>query len=286
MTSPFAARRAAFRALHAQGCFALPNPWDAGGAKRLEKLGFKALASTSAGAAWSMGKDDGQITRDEAIAHLRMLCAATELPVNADFENGFAETAEGVGENVALVIEAGVAGVSIEDWSGSALYDLSTALERLKAARAAIDASGEDVMLVGRTEGYLRGVRELAPTLERLKAYAEAGVAPHFAGIDFICRAITPVNSARRYNTRFFLADGGLAGGSVRGNGELEDLAWRPVSALATLNIVDVTEYVLREALRRWQARVESRGPALGEPPKLLNYRKDIMTLSRHRARG
>jgi 2-methylisocitrate lyase-like PEP mutase family enzyme len=175
MSNPFAARRAAFRALHAEGCFALPNPWDAGSAKRLEKLGFKALASTSAGMAWAMGKDDGQITRDDVIEHLRQLCAATDLPVNADFENGFADTPEGVGESVTQAIEAGVAGLSIEDWSGSALYDLPVAIERLKAARAAIDASGQDVMLVGRTEGYLRGIRDLAPTLQRLKAYAEAG---------------------------------------------------------------------------------------------------------------
>lgn len=175
MSNPFSPRRAAFRALHAQGCFTLPNPWDAGSARRLEKLGFKALASTSAGAAWSLGKDDGQITREEVIAHLRMLCAATDLPVNADFENGFSDTVEGVGESVALAIDAGVAGLSIEDWSGSALYDLSTAVERLKAARRAIVASGQEVMLVGRAEGYLRGVRDLGQILERLKAYAQAG---------------------------------------------------------------------------------------------------------------
>lgn len=175
MSDPFAARRAAFRALHAEGCFVLPNPWDVGGAKRLEKLGFKALASTSAGMAWALGKDDGQVTRDDVVDHLRMLCAATDLPLNADFENGFADTPEGVGESVTLAIEAGVAGLSIEDWSGSALYDLPVAVERLKAARAAIDASGQDVILVGRTEGYLRGVRDLAVTLERLKAYAAAG---------------------------------------------------------------------------------------------------------------
>jgi 8-oxo-dGTP pyrophosphatase MutT (NUDIX family) len=114
------------------------------------------------------------------------------------------------------------------------------------------------------------------------QAYGAAGVAPDFGTIDFICRAITPATSARRYNTRFFLADGSQAVGSVLSNGELEDLAWRPVSALGGLNIVDVTEYVLKEALRRWQAR----RPAGAEPPKLLNYRNDIMTLSRHRARG
>jgi len=114
------------------------------------------------------------------------------------------------------------------------------------------------------------------------QAYRAAGIAPDFGTIDFICRAITPVTSHRRYNTRFFLADGARAVGSVNSNGELEDLGWRPVSALSGLNIVDVTEYVLKEALRRWQAR----SPAGAEPPKLLNYRKDIMTLSRHRARG
>lgn len=175
MSNSFTARRAAFRSLHAEGCFTLPNPWDAGSARRLEKLGFKALASTSAGAAWSLGKDDGQLSRDEVIGHLRQLCAVTDLPVNADFENGFSETPEGVAENVALAIEAGVAGLSIEDWSGSALYDLPAAVERLKAARRAIDASGEDVILVGRAEGYLRGVRDLEQILERLRAYAQAG---------------------------------------------------------------------------------------------------------------
>lgn len=175
MSNSFSARRAAFRALHAEGCFTLPNPWDIGSARRLEKLGFKALASTSAGAAWSLGKDDGQITREEVITHLRQLCAATDLPVNADFESGFSDTAEGISDSVALAIEAGVSGLSIEDWSGSALYDLPAAVERLKVARRAIDASGEDIILVGRAEGYLHGARDLGQILDRLKAYAEAG---------------------------------------------------------------------------------------------------------------
>lgn len=153
----------------------LPNPWDVGSAKRLEGFGFRALASTSAGMAWALGKSDGEVTRDEAIAHLKMLCAATDLPVNADFEDGFGETPTDVAESVALAIDAGVAGLSIEDWSGDALYELPVALDRLRAARSAIDASGRDVILVARTEGYLRGRRELGPTLERLKAYADAG---------------------------------------------------------------------------------------------------------------
>jgi 2-methylisocitrate lyase-like PEP mutase family enzyme len=199
MSTAFTARRAAFRALHLEGCFVLPNPWDAGSAKRLKTLGFKALASTSAGMACSLGKDDGQVTRDEVIAHLAMLCAATDLPVNADFENGFGETSDEVAESVSLAVATGIAGLSIEDWSGAALYDVPVAVERLKAARAAIDASGQDVMLVGRTEGYLRGRRDLGPALERLKAYADAGAdclyAPAVSDpkeIDAIVRAVAP----------------------------------------------------------------------------------------------
>jgi len=235
MSNPFAARRAAFRALHAEGCFALPNPWDAGSAKRLQKLGFKALASTSAGAAWAMGKDDGQITRDEVIDHLRQLCAATDLPVNADFEAGFAEKPEGVGESVTLAIDAGVSGLSIEDWSGSALYDLPIAVERLKAARAAIDASGQDVILVGRTEGYLRGVRDLAPTLERLKAYAEAGAdclyAPAVTDPEEI-RAIVQAVAPKPVNVLFWGPDMSIESLGVLGvrrvstGGSLAAAAW------------------------------------------------------------
>jgi 8-oxo-dGTP pyrophosphatase MutT (NUDIX family) len=147
--------------------------------------------------------------------------------------------------------------------------------------RAALRETHEETgLLVGGT-----GAPIAAPGAPVWKTYREAGLAPDFAGIDFICRAITPITSHRRYNTRFFLSDGEQAMGTLGSNGELEDLAWRPVSALGGLNIVDVTEYVLKEALRRWQARVDG-GPAAGaEPPKLLNYRNDIMTLSRHRSR-
>jgi 8-oxo-dGTP pyrophosphatase MutT (NUDIX family) len=148
--------------------------------------------------------------------------------------------------------------------------------------RAALRETHEETgLLVGE-----KGAALAAADRPIWRAYRESGVAPAFAGLDFICRAITPVNSARRYNTRFFLADGGAVAGSLGSNGELEDLAWRPVSALGALAIVDVTEYVLKEALRRWQARVDRGPPARAEPPKLLNYRKDIMTLSRHRSRG
>ncbi len=148
--------------------------------------------------------------------------------------------------------------------------------------RAALRETHEETGLLVGVSGRPAESRELPIW----RAYRDAGLAPDFGTIDFICRAITPVTSARRYNTRFFLADGAQAVGSVNSNGELEDLAWRPVSALSGLNIVDVTEYVLKEALRRWQARVNGGRPAGAEPPKLLNYRNDIMTLSRHRARS
>jgi 2-methylisocitrate lyase-like PEP mutase family enzyme len=175
MHNDFAARRAQFRALHAKDCFVLPNPWDAGGAHRLERLGFLALASTSAGAAWAAGRDDGELTRDEVLAHLTMLCAATSLPVNADFEAGFADDPDGVAENAALAAATGIAGLSIEDRAGKTLYDATLAAERIEAARAALNLTAPDVLLVGRSEGFLIGRTELAPTIERLIAYARAG---------------------------------------------------------------------------------------------------------------
>jgi 2-methylisocitrate lyase-like PEP mutase family enzyme len=168
-------KRATFRALHQQGCFVLPNPWDVGGIRRLEKLGFKALASTSAGAAWSLGRNDGELSLDEVLGHLRLLCRATELPVNADFEAGFADEPEGVAANVALALETGVAGLSIEDRTGRDLYEQPLAVDRIKAAHEAIVRSGDNVMLVGRSEGYLIGRTELAATIDRLVAYADAG---------------------------------------------------------------------------------------------------------------
>jgi 2-methylisocitrate lyase-like PEP mutase family enzyme len=181
MTS-IAERRAAFRALHEQGCFVIPNPWDIGSARRLEKAGFKALASTSSGAAWSLGREDYELGLDDLLAHLRMLVAATDLPINADFENGFADAPDDVAANVRLAIATGVAGVSIEDMHGGAFYAPELATARIAAARAAIDASGEDVMLIGRCEAYLMPEGTgLAPVLARLQAYAEAGADVLFA---------------------------------------------------------------------------------------------------------
>ena len=175
MPTDIATKRALFRALHEQGCFILPNPWDVGSARRLAKRGFKALASTSAGFAWSLGRDDGEVTRDELLGHLRMLNEATDLPVNADFEAGFGDDPGQVAKNIELAIGAGVAGLSIEDRTGKDLYPVPLAVERIRASHEAIAGTAEDVVLVGRTEGFLIGNRDLAATIKRLVAYAEAG---------------------------------------------------------------------------------------------------------------
>jgi 2-methylisocitrate lyase-like PEP mutase family enzyme len=171
-------KRRAFHELHKAGCFVIPNPWDVGSARFLQTLGFKALASTSSGFAWSRGRADGAISRDMALAHLHDIVAATDLPVNADFESGFARDAAGVAESVRLAIETGVAGLSIEDSTGDAakpLLDLAVAVERIRAARKAIDKAGGDTLLVGRAECFFVGRPDLDDTLRRLKAYAGAG---------------------------------------------------------------------------------------------------------------
>jgi 2-methylisocitrate lyase-like PEP mutase family enzyme len=167
--------RAAFRALHERGFFLIPNAWDGGSATRLAALGFKAIASTSAGAAWAAGKQDGELSRDEVLAHLRQLVAATDLPVNADFENGFDDSPDGVARNVALAMDTGIAGLSIEDWSGSRMYEMAHAVDRIAAARAAIDAVDPSVMLIGRNENFRVPDMRIADSIARAVAYADAG---------------------------------------------------------------------------------------------------------------
>jgi len=171
-------KRATFRKLHEAGCFVLPNPFDVGSAKALAQMGFKALASTSAGFAWTIGKADNHVTLDEICAHLAALCAAVDLPVNADFEGGFAIEPEKVADNVARGVKTGVAGLSIEDSTGDAsrpLYDRALAIERIKAARAAIYADKSGVLLTGRCEGFLVGESDLNMVIDRLCAYSDAG---------------------------------------------------------------------------------------------------------------
>jgi len=168
----------AFHRLHDSGCFVMPNPWDVGSAVALERMGFKALATTSAGFAWTLGRPDNDVELDEALAHLRAVAAAVEVPLNADFEGGFAIAPEQVAANVKLAAATGIAGLSIEDSTGDPhepLYGFELAVERVRAARRAIDETGTGILLTGRSEGFLVGRPDLEETIRRLKAYAEAG---------------------------------------------------------------------------------------------------------------
>jgi 2-methylisocitrate lyase-like PEP mutase family enzyme len=177
-------KRRAFRALHDAGCFVLPNPWDAGSARYLQHLGFQALATTSAGAAFSLAFPDGAVPRDVMLAHIAAMVAATDVPLNADFGSGYADDPDEVADNVRRCIETGVAGLSIEDATGDSarpLYDPDLAARRVRAARGAIDESGVDVVLTGRAEGFLNGEPDLDAAIRRLQAYAEAGADCLFA---------------------------------------------------------------------------------------------------------
>ncbi len=174
-----AARRAAFRRLHEAGCFVMPNPWDVGSARALQALGFPALATTSAGMAFSLGLPDNAVPRDQVLAHVGAIAGAVDVPVNADLESGFGADPEGVAESVRLCVAAGVAGLSIEDATGdrsTPLFALDEAVTRVRAAREAIDASGADVVLTARAECHLVGHPDpLAESIRRLTAYADAG---------------------------------------------------------------------------------------------------------------
>ena len=171
-------RAMAFRRLHASGCFVMPNPWDAGSARALESMGFKALATTSAGFAWTLGLADNQVTLDQALEHLRVIASAVKVPVNADFEGGFAVDPEHLAANVTLAAATGIAGLSIEDSTGNAahpLHEFDLAVERIRSARRAIDESGTGIVLTGRSEGFVCGRPDIVETIRRLRAYAEAG---------------------------------------------------------------------------------------------------------------
>lgn len=219
-TTDFSARRAAFRKLHESGCFVIPNPWDVGTARYLRHLGFQALATTSSGLAFSRGLPDSDwaVPRDTVLSHIAEIVDSVDLPVNADFESGYAHEPEGVAENVRLCVETGVAGLSIEDSTGDPskpLYDLPVALERMKAARAAIGSSG--VLLTGRAECFLVGRAEpLKEAIQRLQAYAEAGADVLFApgvreraDIQAIVSAVSPkpVNVLMSANTELKVSD-------------------------------------------------------------------------------
>jgi 2-methylisocitrate lyase-like PEP mutase family enzyme len=195
-------KRTQFRALHEKGCFVLPNPWDIGSARMMQHLGFEAVATTSTGFAWSIGRPDYTITLDDVLEHLASISEKVSLPVNADFESGFAKDPDGVGANVDLVIETGVAGFSIEDRDVEAmdqLYETRLAVERIQAAREAIDHSKEDVILVGRTEGLLIDPTAVKEATDKLVALADAGADCLYApgvgkkeDIALMVRAVSP----------------------------------------------------------------------------------------------
>ena len=171
-------KRRAFRELHQTGCFVIPNPWNVGTARYLQGLGFKALATTSSGYAHSQGYADGAQTLDQVLAHFQEIAEAADVPLNADFEDGMADDLAGLAANVSRCVETGVAGLSIEDSPNNGrapLYDLDTAVARVKAARAVIDRAGGDVVFTARAEGFIRGVPDLDDVIRRLKAYAAAG---------------------------------------------------------------------------------------------------------------
>jgi 2-methylisocitrate lyase-like PEP mutase family enzyme len=241
MPSP-AEKRATFHKLHAQGCFVIPNPWDVGSARYLQGLGFKALATTSAGFAFTQGLADGAVPRDMMLAHFREIAAATDVPLNADFEGGYADAPEGVAESVKLCVETGVAGLSIEDSTSDPavpLYDFELALARVRAARAAIDAVGGDVVFTARSEGFIRGRPDLEETVRRLKAFAAAGAdclyAPGIKTRDEIAAVVKavapkPVNFLMSTATELTVND--LAALGVRRislGGTLARVAWSAV---------------------------------------------------------
>lgn len=236
----------AFRALHAAGCFVMPNPWDVGSARLLAGLGFRALATTSAGFAWTLGKPDNRVTLDEALEHLRVVAGSVHVPVNADFEGGFAVDPDAVAANVARATETGIAGLSIEDSSGNPaepLFDFDLSVARIRAARKAIDDHGGRVLLTGRSEGFVVGRPNLTDTIRRLRAYAEAGAdcvyAPRIGTLDDIAAVVravapTPVNVLVGSDFTTVAALGDLGVRRISVGGGLARVAWGAFLQAAT----------------------------------------------------
>lgn len=240
-----------FHALHRGGCFVMPNPWDVGSARLLAGLGFKALATTSSGFAWTLGKSDNRVTLHDALEHLRAVTRSVDIPVNADFEGGFAVEPDAVAANVARAAGTGVAGLSIEDSSGDPadpLFDLELSVARIRSARKAIDDHGGRVLLTARSEGFVVGRPDLAETIRRLLAYADAGAdclyAPRIGTLDEIeavVRAVAPkpvnVLVGSDFTTVAALADLGVRRISVGGG--LARVAWGAFLDAAT----EIAEY-------------------------------------------
>ena len=245
--STISERRAEFRRLHQSGCFVIPNPWDIGSACYLQHLGFKALATSSAGFAFSRGLADNHVPREVMLQHFREIVAATTIPINADFENGFADEPDELAKNVGLCVKTGVAGLSVEDSTGDKeepIYGIKHAIERIAAARRAIDQSGEDVLLVGRCECFLVGIEDIEEAVRRLQAYAGAGAdclyAPGIESAEDIKRVVAavvpkPVNVLLGDPTGMSVADVAKLGvRRVSVGGALARVAWGGVRRAAT----------------------------------------------------
>ncbi|MFO7300522.1 MAG: isocitrate lyase/phosphoenolpyruvate mutase family protein [Actinomycetes bacterium] len=236
-------RIAVFRRLHESGCFVMPNPWHAGAARMLEAKGFPALATTSSGFAWTTGRPDNHVTLDDALAHFRAMAAAVSVPVNADFENAFAVDPEGVHRNFLAALETGVAGISIEDSTGDPadpLYDFGLAVERVRAAREAVDAGGTGVVLTARTEGFVAGRPDIDETLRRLQAFSDAGAdclyAPGIrdeAHIRAVVEAVAPKPVNLLVNAPFITRERAAELGvrRISTGGALAKTAWKAVLA-------------------------------------------------------
>ncbi len=240
-------RVTAFREMHTSGCFVMPNPWDAGSARALEGMGFKALATTSAGFAWTLGRADTRITLEDALAHFQAIVDAVSVPVNADFEGAFADDPDQVYEHIRMAVATGIAGVSIEDSTrGDAvdpLYDFDLAVERVRAARRAIDDSGTGVVLTGRSEGFVAGRPDIDETVRRLRAYSEAGAdclyAPRIvkvADIEAVVAAASPKPVNLLINAPFITAEEAATLGvrRISVGGTLARTAWKALLAAAS----------------------------------------------------
>lgn len=269
-----AEKRRTYRALHREGCFVIPNPWDIGSARYLQHIGFKALASTSAGFAWTQALPDNAVGRDMMLAHLRELCAATDVPVNADFEGGYADAPDGVAANVTLCVGTGVAGLSIEDSTGKKdkpLYDLDLAVARVAAARKAIDAAGGDTMFTARAECFLVGVPDIDEVIRRLKAYSNAGADCLYAPglrtrehIEAVVKAVAPkpVNLLYPAGTGFTVSD-------------IEALGVRRISVGGTLARV-AWGAVMRSAQEMLDGKFDAFAQAAPHPEINMLFRDDV----------
>jgi 2-methylisocitrate lyase-like PEP mutase family enzyme len=238
-----AEKRRTFRDLHKSGCFLIPNPWDVGTTRYLQQMGFKALATTSAGFAFAMARPDGAVPRDMMLAHIKELSATADVPINADFEAGYADTPEGVAESVKMCVATGVSGLSIEDVIEHKLLPMEQALTRFRAARAAVDATGGDTLLVGRCDAFLAGVQDIDEAIKRLKAYSEAGAdclyAPGIRTREHIAAVVKavapkPVNLLVGFASDLTVADiAALGVRRISVGGALSRVAWTATIATA-----------------------------------------------------